>query len=123
MDAANCCNLLSAYTTLVAVSLFGGFLFLISYRLLTGGIITRGLLSDKTTGSTSLARVQLCLSSIGAAVYYLTMLVRNVQAGAPQPALPIPPNELLALLLGSHAFYLAAKASALAGWFRHLPFR
>jgi hypothetical protein len=118
MDAEANFQLLTGYVTLVAVVVLGGFLLLIGYRMLIGEINTKGLLDDKAEGGPSPARLQLCLLSLGGAFYYLMMVVNMVQAHASLPAgplsLPEPPKELLALVLGSNTFYVAAKANSTA---------
>ena len=118
MDAEANFQLLCGYVTLVTVSVLGGFLVLIAYRMLIGEINTKGLLDDKAEGGPSPARLQLCLLSLGGAFYYLMMVVNLVQAHASLPAgplaLPEPPKELVALVLGSNTFYVAAKANATA---------
>lgn len=123
MIAAESFKMLSAYTTVVVISLLGGFLLLISYRLLTGQINTRGLLDDKASGDASPARAQLCLLSIGGAFYYLMMVVDSVQTGGAHLSLPPPPKELLALVLGSNAVYITAKAATVARLISNLPIR
>ncbi len=118
MDAEVNFQLLSGYVTLVTVVVLGGFLLLIAYRILIGEINTKGLLNDKAEGGPSPARLQLCLLSLGGAFYYLMMVVNMVQAHASLTTsplnLPEPPKELLALVLGSNTFYVAAKANSTA---------
>ena len=116
MDAETNFQLLTGYVALVTVALLGGFLLLIAYRILTGEINTKGLLDDKAEGGPSPARLQLCLLSIGGAFYYLMTVVNLVQSHAnlPSLSLPEPPKELIALVLGSNTFYVAAKANSTA---------
>ncbi len=118
MDAEANFQLLTAYTALIAVVVLGGFLLLLAYGILAGSINTKGMLDDKGDGGASPARVQLCLLSLGGAFYYLMMVVNMVQAHAGLPAgplgLPEPPKELVALVLGSNTFYVAAKANSTA---------
>jgi len=115
ISAAASFHLLSQYATVVTVSLLTAFSLLIAYRLFTGAINTTGLIDDKTTGGPSPARVQLLLLSIGGAFYYLFMVVDVVQSNTAQPlTLPDPPNELLAVVIGSNTVYITAKATAAA---------
>ncbi len=118
MNAEANFQLLTGYVTFVTVVVLGGFLLLIAYRILIGEINTKGLLDDKAEGGPSPARLQLCLLSIGGAFYYLMMVVNMVQSHASLPAgslnLPEPPKEIIALVLGSNTFYVAAKASSTA---------
>ncbi|MBL8178646.1 MAG: hypothetical protein JNK48_28490 [Bryobacterales bacterium] len=74
------------------------------YRLLTGGIRTKGLLLDSEGRSHSPARLQMLVLSIGGAMHYLSLVAQN-------PAkLPDPPQELLLLVGGSHALFMGSKA-------------
>ncbi|MDQ6622169.1 MAG: hypothetical protein M3Y86_01615 [Verrucomicrobiota bacterium] len=115
MDAATSFKMLSNYATIIVLAMLGTFFCLISYRLFTGAINTKGMLADKSGGGVSPARAQLCLLSIGGAFYYLMMVVEVVQAGAtPDLNLPAPPKELLALVLGSNTVYVTAKAASAA---------
>lgn len=89
---------------------------LVAWKLLTGGITTRGLLSTGRDGVHSPARVQLLLSTIGGAFWYLGLVASN-----PDPArLPDVPNTLLLGMGLSHIGYLAAKGADRLGWLRSL---
>jgi len=90
-----------------------GFLFsiggLISLRIVTGEINTRGLLHTKSpTGDHELspARVQLLLFTLATAGNYLTDALNSPVSGK----LPDVPEALLATLGGSHLLYLGSKA-------------
>ena len=82
----------------------------LTYRLLTGRINTRGLLQDKMTGRAfSPGRLQMLIVTIGGALYYLVLVLSNPRVGE----FPEVPKELLVALGGSHAFYLGGKLSLL----------
>jgi len=92
-----------------------GFLFclaaLISFRLLTGEINTRGVLRTKSPSGDheiSPARVQLLLFTLAAAGTYLSEVLASLGSGR----LPEVPESLLAVLGGSNVFYLGTKAYA-----------
>lgn len=92
-----------------------GFLFslaaLISFRLLTGDINTRGVLRTKSpTGDDEIspARVQLLLFTLATAGTYLSDVLTSLGSGR----LPDIPESVLAMLGGSHVFYLGTKAYA-----------
>ncbi len=80
---------------------------LVGYRVLTGGVNTKGLLAHKETGAFSPARLQLLLFSLIAAGAYLSSLMEAAAAG--RYAFPEVPQELLLALGGSQALYLGAK--------------
>ena len=87
-----------------------GLAVVVFYRLLTGGINTKGLLHDKGTSSGfSPARLQLLISTIVVAFYYIGQTLSNKNTGQ----FPTIPNEMLLILGGSHAFYLGSKTIAL----------
>ena len=82
----------------------------VAYRLLTGAINMRGLLRDKMSErAVSPGRLQLLMTTVGGALYYLTLVLSNTKPGE----FPEIPKELLLALGGSHAFYLAGKFSSL----------
>ena len=82
----------------------------VSYQLLTGGINMRGLLRDKMSGrALSPGRLQLLVSTVSGALYYLMLVFGNQEAGEFPPV----PNEIILALAGSHAFYLGGKLQAL----------
>jgi hypothetical protein len=87
-----------------------GLAAVVFYRLLTGGINSKGLLDDKGTSSGfSPARLQLLISTIVVAFYYIGQALSNKNTGQ----FPTIPNEMLLILAGSHAFYLGSKTIAL----------
>ena len=87
-----------------------GLAAIVFYRMLTGGIITKGLLDDKGSRSGfSPARLQLLISSVAIAGYYIATALTNPNTGR----FPTIPNEMLLILGGSHAFYLGSKTIAL----------
>jgi hypothetical protein len=101
-----------ALATVVAAELtvlIGGLAIVVVYGLLTGRINVVGLLSDKSAGKSrraelSTARVQLLLATIvGALLWGLSFAKSGGQ-------IPEPPQDLLLLLGGSHALYLASKS-------------
>ena len=96
-------------------SIVFGFLFslaaIISFRLLTGEINTRGVLRTKSpTGDHELspARVQLLIFTLATAGTYLSEVLASLGSGE----LPDVPESLLAVLGGSNVFYLGTKAYA-----------
>ncbi len=87
-----------------------GLAAVVFYRSLTGGINTKGLLQDSGTSSRfSPARLQLLISTIVVAFYYIGQTLTNKNTGQ----FPTIPNEMLLILGGSHAFYLGSKTVAL----------
>ena len=97
--------LLARYAALLLIAGFG---LVVGWKLLTGGIVTDGLLASFADGKrrSSPGRLQLLLFTIVAAVQYLSAVWRNSSA----ESLPAPPQELLAVLAGSQAVYLGGKA-------------
>lgn len=88
------------------VLVVGGLVLAVGYRLLTGSINTSGLLSDKTTGEVSPERIQLLVTTLGAAGL---ALIRANSGGASAGHVTLVPVSYLALLGGSQAFYLWRK--------------
>jgi len=75
----------------------------VAYKMLTGRIITVGLLMNKVTGANSPARIQLLFFTLAGAVFYLG-------AVAMEPAgFPDLPTELFAILGGSNLAFLGSK--------------
>jgi hypothetical protein len=82
---------------------------IIAYRLLTGAINTKGLLLDKGNHhSFSPARLQLFLTTLAIAVYYIGEVLATKRG-----EFPTIPREMFLVLGGSHAFYLGSKTVAL----------
>lgn len=87
-----------------------GLAVIIAYRMLTGAINTKGLLSDKGNRlEFSPARLQLLLTTLAIAFYYIGEILTNVEKGK----FPTIPNEMFFVLGGSHAFYLGSKTVGL----------
>jgi len=87
-----------------------GLTVIVAYRMLTGDIITKGLLQDKGGSSGfSPARLQLLISTLVVAFYYIGNALTNANTGQ----FPTIPNEMFLILGGSHAFYLGSKTVAL----------
>ena len=83
---------------------------IIFYRMVTGAINTKGLLQDKGAGGGfSPARLQLLISTIVVAFYYLGQALSSTNTGK----FPTIPNEMLLVLGGSHTLYLGSKTLAL----------
>jgi len=82
-----------------------GLLLVVGFRLLTGKINTRGLIRDKITGQLSPGRIQLLIMTIGGAAYYGFQIVSQT----PPYGFPELPPEVLYLVGGSNAAYLAGK--------------
>jgi len=83
-----------------------GFAAVVGYRMITQQINVTGLLMDKTSGrAISPARVQMLMTSIGLAGYYL-MLVFDTKDTS---RLPDMPNEYVVAFGASHAIFLAGK--------------
>jgi hypothetical protein len=79
---------------------------IITYRLLTNQINTKGLLFDKTSGRNfSPGRLQMLVVTIAIAFYYLLKVMERKGTGT----LPDMPNEFLMALGGSHVIYLTGK--------------
>lgn len=87
--------LLSARVFLYALAV------LIAFRLLNGGISTRGLLKDGEGGGVSALRLQMLMSTALAGASYVVAIHRQTTARLP----PVDPN-LLALVGGSNGLVL-----------------
>lgn len=82
---------------------------IVGYRLLTGRIITKGLLldkQDKSGGKFSPGRLQLLMATILVAIYFVTQVLQTKK-------LPELPREFLLALGGSHLLYLGGKTYGL----------
>ena len=93
-----------------SIGFLSGLGFVIGFQLMTGSINTRGLLTDKVTGTFSPGRLQLIFFTIAGMSYYLYHVV---QAGKFVPL----DNELLMTLGGSSTVYIGAKTYSA---FRHI---
>ena len=96
---------------LEAVIFLGGLVVIVGYRMLTRGIITKGILSDKGVRPPAFSpgRLQLLIATLAIAFYYLGQIPFSVEKGE----FPTIPNEMMYLLGGSHAFYLGSKTVSL----------
>lgn len=97
---------LVSFARFVAVLIVAGLAIAVFYRLITGQIRTRGLLSNDD-GTPSPNSVQLLVMTIIGALWYLA---RAVDAGT----LPDVPEELLLLIGGSGLTFVGTEAF---GWF------
>jgi hypothetical protein len=88
----------------------GALAAILSMRLLTGSINTRGLFFGRKDSQYyfSPARVQLLVLTLGEAVNYLLTVLQTPNTHS----LPPVPQEWLAILGGSNGMYLAGKAYA-----------
>lgn len=85
--------------------LLGALLLIVGYQLLTGKIITNGLLLSKDDDvGVSPARVQLLMFTLTGAFYYLAQVLHDPSSG-----LPNPPQQLVEALLGSNLLYMGSK--------------
>ncbi len=98
------------------IILLGGFLGLVLWKLLTGGISLEQLLegdaqdpnsADGYSTYVSGGRTQLLGATLFAAGYYLLQVIHNPKQ------FPTLPTELVGALAGSQALYLGGKARAL----------
>ena len=95
--------MLSSALTFVILTFLAALLATVLFKLLSGGIRTRGLLTDKETGEFSPARLQLLGATVvGAALY-------AAQLPAASGGLPPVPDVLLVVVGGSNLTYLGAK--------------
>jgi hypothetical protein len=75
----------------------------VGWKLVTGGIATRGLLTDRPQGGLSPTRVQLLVTTLVGAALYLG------EVASSPGALPSPHPELLAIVGASNALRLGSK--------------
>lgn len=99
---------LIAFVRLEVLCFLIGLLVIVAYKILTGEINFRGVLSEKITAKKtkgySTVRVQLMFFVLMSAFYYVSQV-----AGNPKE-FPQVPDELLLALGGSHAVYLMGKS-------------
>jgi hypothetical protein len=96
------------------VILIGGLIAVVVSKLFTGGVILSGLLKVKggdDEGTFSPARLQMLMSTVLAAMYYLLQVINNRGSNS----LPDVPATLIGILGGSHAIYLGGKVKSLQG--------
>lgn len=87
-----------------------GLAVIVLFQMASGAINMKGLLTDKGGGAGfSPARLQLMISTISVAFYYIGQALTSTNTGQ----FPTIPNEMLLILAGSHAFYLGSKTFAL----------
>ena len=79
----------------------GGLALIVGFRLLTGRVNIKGLLNDQS-GASSPARLQLLLITLAGAVYYAALCYQKKTFAAV-------PDQLVAVLGGSNAFYVVRK--------------
>jgi len=94
------------------ILLLGGLMVVVAYKMLTGGIDCSGLLTVKggtDDQSFSPARVQMLMATVITGVYYLLQVFDSRSVDS----LPDLPAPMVAMLGGSHAVYLGAKARGL----------
>jgi len=99
-----------------AIVLFFGFIAVVLWKLMTGGISLSYLLdsdipdADSPTAfssDVSAGRTQLLVVTLAVAAYYLLQVIQNPRE------FPQVPTTMIAALGGSHALYLAGKARTL----------
>jgi hypothetical protein len=94
------------------VILLGGLIAVVVSKLFTGGVMLSGLLKVKggnDEGAFSPARLQMLMSTMLAAMYYLLQVINNRGS----KSLPDIPATLVGILGGSHAIYLGGKVQSL----------
>ena len=87
---------------------------LVGYRLLTGGIITKGLLSEKTASgvkSFSASRLQLLMITVALAFYVFGQILDSIARGHGE--FPKIETKWLLILGGSHSIFLGGKGLSL----------
>lgn len=100
---------LSRLGFLAGVFLMVGFAAVVLLQIVTGHISLKGLLETKEADgrrSFSPARLQLLLFTVVAALWYLHAVLKHPGAAS----LPSLPQNVIAVLGGSHAAYLGGKA-------------
>lgn len=99
-------NALSTVLRYELLLMLTAFILVVSYRLLTRGIKTDGMLRDKTNGrAMSPGRLQMLVVTLGIAIYYVVSVAQQKNSGS----LPKLPGEFLMALGGSHGIYLSGK--------------
>jgi hypothetical protein len=81
-----------------------GIAIAVSWKLLTGAIVTQGLLTDKISGRPSPANLQLMVSTLLAAAFYAQAIVASQSHSLPQPD-----EAILAVIGGSNIIHLGDK--------------
>jgi len=75
---------------------------IVGYRLLTGRINTKGLLTDKVTHEFSPGRLQMLIATALVAIYFIVQVLETEK-------MPQLPQEFILALGGSHLLYLGGK--------------
>ena len=97
--------MLATSAQMVFILFMSALLLIITFKLLSGQINTRGLLEDKETGTFSPGRLQLLIVTLGGATFYFFEIVDV----ADTETLPPVPAELLLIIGGSNVGYLGGK--------------
>ena len=97
--------MLATSAQMVFILFMSALLLIITFKLLSGQINTRGLLEDKETGTFSPGRLQLLIVTLGGATFYFFEIVGVADTGT----LPLVPAELLLIIGGSNVGYLGGK--------------
>lgn len=84
---------------------------LVAYRLLTGAIWTRGLLTLNADGASQvdMERLQLLIVFLISVVFYIKTVIAALDQPAAITIMPEPPGLLTEILFASNAVYLAGK--------------
>lgn len=98
MDALTAFIRIEIWVLLVALAA------VVTYKLLTGSINTRGILRDKVTGEFSLGRLQMLIFTLAGAALYVRLVL-----GSPTE-FPRVPEALVWLVGGSNFVYLGGKS-------------
>ena len=91
----------------ILVTLFGGLVLVIAFRLLTGGIRVTGLLSNTPESDTDLERMQAIVVALAGAGAYAFVGLQAL--GDNVSKIPEIPEPLLAAYGGSQLLYLIGK--------------
>lgn len=92
------------------------YVLVVFYKLLSGGVNTRGMLLDKETGKPDSGRMQLLLLTFGAALTYAMQI--SGALGAATPAMPAPSESVLWIVGASNGIYLGNKAKVFSFLFQ-----
>ena len=101
-------DMLGIVTTGIIGIFLAGLAVIVGYKLVTGGINTRGLLADTEHGQLSPVRIQLLLFTLIGAASYAALIGEAIANGT--RAFPAVPDELLAVVGGSQLIYVTGKS-------------